>query len=133
MSADLHAEKLLILDFGSQYAQLIARRVREQNVYCQILRHDIAAERLAELAPKGITVQTVNPGPIDTDMARDIDMDKTSPEETAANIIAGIEAGNADIFPDGASTGMFNAWSDVLGETLTSEQTIINFPELIPL
>ncbi|MDJ0917248.1 MAG: SDR family oxidoreductase [Woeseiaceae bacterium] len=65
-----------------------------------------------ELASKGISVQTVNPGPIDTDMARDIDMDKTSPEETAANILAGIEAGDADIFPDGASEGMFNAWSD---------------------
>ena len=47
-------QKIVVLDFGSQYAQLIARRVREQNVYCQILRHDITAERLAEIAPKGI-------------------------------------------------------------------------------
>lgn len=44
----------MVLDFGSQYAQLIARRVREQNVYCQILRHDVSADRLAELAPQGI-------------------------------------------------------------------------------
>ena len=51
---ELTGQKIVVLDFGSQYAQLIARRVREQNVYCQILRHDIAAERLAELAPKGI-------------------------------------------------------------------------------
>ncbi|MEZ6090473.1 MAG: glutamine-hydrolyzing GMP synthase [Pirellulaceae bacterium] len=47
-------ERILVLDFGSQYAQLIARRVREQNVYCQIVRHDIAAERIAEYAPRGI-------------------------------------------------------------------------------
>ena len=47
-------EKILILDFGSQYAQLIARRVREQHVYCEIVRHDITADRIAELAPKGI-------------------------------------------------------------------------------
>ena len=47
-------DRILVVDFGAQYAQLIARRVREQNVYCQILRHDISAERLAELAPKGI-------------------------------------------------------------------------------
>ncbi len=47
-------EKILVLDFGSQYAQLIARRVREQNVYCEIVRHDISAARVRELAPKGI-------------------------------------------------------------------------------
>ena len=51
---DLTQQRIVVLDFGSQYAQLIARRVREQNVYCQILRHDIEAERLAEIAPKGI-------------------------------------------------------------------------------
>ena len=48
------AEKVLVLDFGSQYAQLIARRVREQHVYCEIVRHDITAERIRDLAPRGI-------------------------------------------------------------------------------
>jgi GMP synthase (glutamine-hydrolysing) len=48
------AERVLVLDFGSQYAQLIARRVREQNVYCEIVRHDITAARVRELAPIGI-------------------------------------------------------------------------------
>jgi len=47
-------EKILILDFGAQYAQLIARRVREQHVYCEIVRFDISAERIRELAPRGI-------------------------------------------------------------------------------
>lgn len=47
-------ERVLVLDFGSQYAQLIARRVREQNVYCEIVRHDITAARVRELGPKGI-------------------------------------------------------------------------------
>ncbi len=51
---ELTEQRIVVLDFGSQYAQLIARRVREQNVYCQILRHDITADRLAQLAPKGI-------------------------------------------------------------------------------
>ena len=51
---DLTQQRILVLDFGSQYAQLIARRVREQNVYCQIVRHDLSADRIAALSPKGI-------------------------------------------------------------------------------
>lgn len=47
-------ERVLVLDFGSQYAQLIARRVREQQVYCEIVRHDLSASRIRELAPKGL-------------------------------------------------------------------------------
>lgn len=54
LTQPLTTQSIVVLDFGSQYAQLIARRVREQNVYCRIVRHDITAERLAELAPKGI-------------------------------------------------------------------------------
>ena len=48
------AERVIVLDFGSQYAQLIARRVREQHVYCEIVRHDIPAQRVREMAPRGI-------------------------------------------------------------------------------
>ena len=45
---------VLILDFGSQYAQVIARRVRECQVYSEIVRHDITAPEIEALAPKGI-------------------------------------------------------------------------------
>ncbi len=45
---------ILVLDFGSQTAQLIARRVREQRVFCQLVRHDLSAERIKELNPKGL-------------------------------------------------------------------------------
>jgi GMP synthase (glutamine-hydrolysing) len=48
------SERVLILDFGSQYGQLIARRVREQNVFCQVVRHDLSADRVAELKPRGL-------------------------------------------------------------------------------
>ncbi|MBO0698199.1 MAG: glutamine-hydrolyzing GMP synthase [Zavarzinella sp.] len=50
----MNQELVLIFDFGSQYAQLIARRVRDLNVFCQIVRHDLPAARVAELNPKGI-------------------------------------------------------------------------------
>jgi GMP synthase (glutamine-hydrolysing) len=50
----MHNELVLIFDFGSQFAQLIARRVRELNVFCQIVRHDLPAERVKALNPKGI-------------------------------------------------------------------------------
>jgi GMP synthase (glutamine-hydrolysing) len=53
-SANINSERVLVLDFGAQYVQLIARRVREQHVYCEIVRHDITAERVRELAPKGL-------------------------------------------------------------------------------
>jgi len=45
---------ILVLDFGSQYTQLIARRVRESNVYCEIHPFNIALETIRQLEPKGI-------------------------------------------------------------------------------
>src|SRR5262245_19678807 len=47
-------ERILIFDFGAQYGQLIARRVREQNVFCQLVRHDLPAGRVAEMKPRGL-------------------------------------------------------------------------------
>ncbi len=47
-------EKILILDFYGQYNQLIARRVRECNVYSEIVPFDIGIEKIKEIAPKGI-------------------------------------------------------------------------------
>src|SRR5205809_7996899 len=54
MTPSAESERVLIFDFGAQYAQLIARRVREQNVFCQIVRHDLAADRVRDLKPAGI-------------------------------------------------------------------------------
>lgn len=47
-------ELIIILDFGGQYNQLIARRVRECNVYCEVLPYNITIDKIKELAPKGI-------------------------------------------------------------------------------
>ncbi|MGI9295276.1 MAG: glutamine-hydrolyzing GMP synthase, partial [Pseudomonadales bacterium] len=54
MTSNIHAEKILILDFGAQYTQLIARRVREIGVYCEIRPYDINAQGLDEFQPNGI-------------------------------------------------------------------------------
>lgn len=54
MSTDIHADRVLILDFGSQYTQLIARRVREAGVYSEIHPWDMAEEDIRAFAPKAI-------------------------------------------------------------------------------
>lgn len=52
--ADIHADKILILDFGSQYTQLIARRVRELGTYSEIYPWDIALDKITAFNAKGI-------------------------------------------------------------------------------
>ena len=47
-------ETIVVLDFGSQYTQLIARRVREHKVYCEIHPYNIPLNQLAAIQPKGI-------------------------------------------------------------------------------
>ncbi len=54
MQPDIHAEKILILDFGSQYTQLIARRVREAHVYCELHPFDMDFAAIRAFAPRGI-------------------------------------------------------------------------------
>src|SRR5882672_3712068 len=51
---DIHAHRILILDFGAQYTQLIARRVREIGVYCEIRAWDISEAEVREFRPRGI-------------------------------------------------------------------------------
>jgi len=54
MSVNIHDQRILILDFGSQYTQLIARRVREIGVYCELWAWDVSEEQIREFAPQGI-------------------------------------------------------------------------------
>jgi len=54
VTQDIHRDRLLILDFGSQYTQLIARRIREVGVYCEIFPWDTAESNIEAFAPRGI-------------------------------------------------------------------------------
>lgn len=66
---NIHAHKILIVDFGSQYTQLIARRIREVGVYCEIYAWDCSPEAITAFAPRGIILSggpesvTENQGP----------------------------------------------------------------------
>ncbi|MFC1751482.1 glutamine-hydrolyzing GMP synthase, partial [Pseudomonadota bacterium] len=68
---NIHQDKILILDFGSQYSQLIARRVREAGVYCELHAYDLmTADEINAFAPKGIILSggpestTANDAPV---------------------------------------------------------------------
>ncbi len=62
------------------------------------------------LAAKGIAVHGVFPGPVDTEMAAEITFPKTSADEVARAIVAGVAAGEEDIFPDPMSRQVYEGW-----------------------
>ena len=64
----------------------------------------------AFLAPQGVTVHAALLGPIDTDMIRDLQIPKTSPESAAVGIFDGLENGEEDIFPDPVSQSIAESW-----------------------
>ena len=58
---NIHHNKILILDFGSQYTQLIARRVREIGVYCELVPYDVNPHFIEKFNPNGIILSGVAP------------------------------------------------------------------------
>ena len=52
-------EKVIVIDFGGQYNQLVARRVRECNVYCEIYSYKIDIEKIKEMNPRASSLQEV--------------------------------------------------------------------------
>ena len=54
MSKDIIEDRILVIDFGSQYTQLIARRVREIGVYCEIYHHKTSLSVIKKFNPQGI-------------------------------------------------------------------------------
>jgi NAD(P)-dependent dehydrogenase (short-subunit alcohol dehydrogenase family) len=64
----------------------------------------------ALLAGQGVTVHAVLAGPVDTDMSRDLDAPKASPESVARAIFDGVDNGDEEIFPDPMSESMADSW-----------------------
>ncbi|TJW11910.1 MAG: SDR family NAD(P)-dependent oxidoreductase [Mesorhizobium sp.] len=62
------------------------------------------------LAGRGVSVHRVLPGPVDTDMTRDLDIPKASPESVARAILDGVEKGEEEIFPDSISESVADGW-----------------------
>jgi short-subunit dehydrogenase len=62
------------------------------------------------LAGQGVSVHVVLAGPVDTEMFRDFDVPKASPESVAPAIFDGVETGEDEIFPDPMSTNMAEGW-----------------------
>jgi NAD(P)-dependent dehydrogenase (short-subunit alcohol dehydrogenase family) len=62
------------------------------------------------LAGRGVSVHRVLPGPVDTDMTRDLDIPKASPESVARAILDGVEKGEEEIFPDPMSESVAEGW-----------------------
>ena len=72
----------------------------------------------ALLAGRGVSVHAVLAGPVDTDMSRDLDIPKASPESVAHAILDGLQNGDEDIFPDPAAQSMAESWRSSAAKAL---------------
>ena len=67
-------DKILILDFGSQVTQLIARRIRKKNIYCEIHPYNISKKKIENFSPKGLILSG---GPASTTLKKLLRPDKS--------------------------------------------------------
>jgi len=83
----------------------------------------------ALVARDGVTVQAVMPGPIDTDMVRDLPVPKTAPESVARGIFDGIERGEEEIFPDPMSAMLAGGWRSGVAKELERQNALLVQPQ----
>jgi NAD(P)-dependent dehydrogenase (short-subunit alcohol dehydrogenase family) len=84
----------------------------------------------ALLAVRGVTVHAVLPGPVDTDMTRDLQIPKASPESVAAAILDGVERRDEEIFPDVMSAAIADGWRAGTSKALEGEFAVFVQPQL---
>jgi NAD(P)-dependent dehydrogenase (short-subunit alcohol dehydrogenase family) len=82
------------------------------------------------LAPQGVNVHAVLTGPVDTDMSRDLDIPKASPESVAKAVFDGVERGDSEIFPDSLSAMLTESWNTGASKALEAQyaEMIANVP-----
>jgi NAD(P)-dependent dehydrogenase (short-subunit alcohol dehydrogenase family) len=79
----------------------------------------------ALLAARGVSVFAVMPGPIDTDMVRDLDIPKTPPEDVACATLDGVEQGDEEIFPDPMSQLLADGWRAGVAKVLERQNAAL--------
>jgi NAD(P)-dependent dehydrogenase (short-subunit alcohol dehydrogenase family) len=83
----------------------------------------------ALVAREGVRVHAVLPGPIDTDMVRDLPIPKASPESVARGTLDGVENGDDEIFPDPLSATMAESWRTGVGKELERQNAALVQPD----
>ncbi|MEM9420600.1 MAG: SDR family oxidoreductase [Planctomycetota bacterium] len=75
------------------------------------IAYSVTESMRTDFAKDGVSVFSVFPGPVDTDMAKDVPMDKAAPEHVARDILSGVEADQHDIFPDPFAEQVQAGWA----------------------
>lgn len=137
-------EMAVVLDFGSQYAQLIARRIRELGVYCEIVSHDISRDELVRLAPVALVLSggpssVLEPGhPVMDPAIVDLDIPMLGicyGMQLLAQILGGrVERGKSGEYGPATvevidSTGIFKELGSVLDAWMSHGDHVIVAPE----
>ena len=87
----------------------------------------------ALLAGQGVSVHAVLAGPVDTDMSRDLDIPKASPETVAQAIFDGVQNGEEEIFPDPMSQSMAESWRTGAAKSLERQfAALADAPPVVP-
>jgi GMP synthase (glutamine-hydrolysing) len=115
MSRDIHADRLLILDFGSQYTQLIARRVRECGVYSEIYPWDVADDAIRDFKPAGV-ILSGSPESVNLD----------TPPKVSAAVFA------LDVPVLGICYGMQTMAAELGGKVVSSSHREFGYAEVTP-
>src|SRR5262245_1111402 len=84
------------------------------------------------LAGQGVRVHAVLTGPVDTDMVRDLDIPKASPESVAQGILDAVEKGEEEIFPDPLSATIADAWQAGPAKALERQNAALLQPQPVP-